>query len=218
MRGSFRDQLDSLVGALVVMASAVTSTIRWASDALLDRDLGAASQVLEAAAAVKQQRVEVEENVFQVMARQQPVASDLRLAVASLRVADDLERMAVLAEHICKIMLLRHPDLVVPDEVAPPVRRMADVAERLAWKVTRVLEVQDAELAGQLDRDDDAMDALERELVEAMFRHWPHGVKAAVDVALLTRYYERYADHAVSAGGQVIYLVTGSRPHADPTR
>jgi phosphate transport system protein len=211
MRTSFRGQLDGLVGTMVLMASSVTSAIRWASDALLDRDLAVASRVLETVAEVKRQKSELEEAVYQLLAQHQPVASDLRLAVAGIRVAANLERMGVLAEHICKIMLLRHPDLAVPDEVARPVRRMADVAERLAWKVTRVLEVQDAELAGQLERDDDAMDALERDLIEGLFQQWPHGVKSAVDLALLARFYERYADHAVNAGHQVVYLVTGTR-------
>jgi len=211
MRVSFRDQLDSLVGAMVVMASAVTSAIRWASDALLERDLESASQVLETVAGVRRQKAELEEAVYHLLATHQPVASDLRLALASLRVAADLERMGALSEHICKIMLLRHPELAVPDEVARVVRRMADVAERLAWKVTRVLEVRDPELARQLERDDDVMDALERDLIKGL-REWAHGVRSAVDIALLARFYERYADHAVSAGRQVVYLVTGTHP------
>ncbi len=174
--------------------------------------------MLETAAEIKRQRAEVEDAVFLLLARQQPVASDLRLAVASLRVAAELERMGVLAAHICKIMFLRHPDVVVPDEVAGPVRRMAEVAERLAWKVTRILEVRDVDLAGQLDRDDDVMDTLERDLFEVLFHDWRHGVKPAVDLALIARYYERYADHAVNAGHHVVYLVTGSHPHPDPAR
>ena len=216
MQASFRDQLDGLVGTLVMMASTATSTIRWASDALLDRDLSAAAQVLEGAAEIRQRQAELDDVVFLLLARHQPVAADLRLALSSLRVAADLERMGALSEHICKIMLLRHPGLAVPDAVAPPVRRMAEVAERLAWKVTRVLEIRDAELARQLDRDDDVMDTLQRDLIEALMQHWPHGVKSAVDMALLARYYERYADHAVSAARHVVFLATGSHPHPDP--
>jgi phosphate transport system protein len=216
MGTSFQDQLDSLVGKLVMMASAITSSIRWASDALLCRDLGLASQVLETVAETKQQRFEVEEAVYHLLARHQPVAGDLRLAVAGLHVAVDLQRMGELAEHICKIMLLHHPEVAVPHEIAPQVRKMADVAERLAWKVTRVLEIRDADLASQLERDDDTMDSLQRELLEMFVHHWPHGVRSAVDTVLLARFYERYADHAVNAGRQVVYLVTGSHRNLRP--
>ena len=148
---------------------------------------------------MRRRREEVEEAVVTLLVRQQPVASDLRLALASLHVAGDFERMGALAEHVAKIMLLRHPVTAVPPEVAEVARQMADVAERLAWKVTGVLETGDATLAAQLDTDDDEMDELHRQMFEVLFGHWPHDVKAAVDAALLARFYERYADHAVNA-------------------
>jgi phosphate transport system protein len=145
---------------------------------------------------VRRRREEIEEAVVTLLVRQQPVASDLRLALASLRVAGDFERMGALAEHVAKIMLLRHPVTAVPPEVAEVARRMAAVAEQLAWKVTGVLETGDAALAAQLDTDDDEMDELHRQMFEVLFGHWQHDVKSAVDAALLARFYERYADHA----------------------
>jgi phosphate transport system protein len=217
MPASFHDQLDDLVGTLVMMASTVTSAIRWASDALLDRDLAAASQTLEAAAAVHRQRLEVEDSVHLMLARHQPVASDLRLALTGMRVAAELDQMGALSQHVCKIMLLRHPGEAVPGPVTPPVRRMAETAERMAWKVARVLETRDVSAATQLEREDDVMDALERDLLDELIHRWPHGVQPAVDMALLARFYERYADHAVTASQQVVFLVTGARVAAGPT-
>jgi phosphate transport system protein len=212
VRASFRDQLDSLRGALIVMGAEVTSGMRWATTGLLEGELSAASKAIEVAATIRRSREEVEEAVVELLVRQQPVASDLRLALASLHVAADFERMGALAEHVAKIMLLRHPVTAVPPEVARVARQMSDVAERLAWKVTGVLETGDAALAAQLESDDDEMDALHRQMFEVLFGDWTHEVKAAVDAALLARFYERYADHAVSAADQVVYLVTGAPP------
>jgi phosphate transport system protein len=216
MRATFRDQLDALRGSLVVMGSDVTSAMRWATRSLLEGELEPASQCIETAAAVRRRREEIEESVVMLLVRQQPVASDLRLALASLRVAGDFERMGALAEHVAKIMLLRHPVTAVPPEVADVARRMAAVAEQLAWKVTGVLETGDAELAAQLDTDDDEMDELHSQMFQVLFGQWQHDVKAAVDAALLARFYERYADHAVNAAQQVVYLITGVSPaHQD---
>jgi phosphate transport system protein len=211
MPASFRDQLDDLVGTLVMMASTVTSAVRWASDALLDRDLQCASRTLEAVAQVHGQRTQVDDSVYYMLALHQPVASDLRMALTGMRVAAELDQMGALAEHVCKIMLLRHPAEAVPDAVAAPVRRMAETAERMAWKVARVLETRNVTAATQLERDDDVMDDLERDLLDGLIHRWPHGVKPAVDMALLARFYERYADHAVTASRQVVFLVTAAR-------
>jgi phosphate transport system protein len=212
MRATFREQLDTLRGSLVVMGSDVTSAMRWATRSLLEGELEPASRCIEAAAAIRRRREEIEEAVVMLLVRQQPVASDLRLALASMRVAGDFERMGALAEHVAKIMLLRHPVTAVPPEVAEVARQMAAIAEQLAWKVTGVLETGDATLAAQLDTDDDEMDELHRKMFEVLFGNWQHDVKAAVDAALLARFYERYADHAVNAAQQVVYLITGVSP------
>jgi phosphate transport system protein len=212
MRASFREQLDSLRGSLIVMGAEVTSGMRWATASLLEGDLAAAAKALEVAATIRRSREEVEEAVVELLVRQQPVASDLRLALASLHVAADFERMGALAEHVAKIALMRHPVAAVPPEVANMARQMAEIAERLAWKVTGVLETGDAALAAELETEDDEMDALHRQMFEVLFNNWAHEVRAAVDAALLARFYERYADHAVSAAQQVVYLVTGVAP------
>lgn len=212
MRAAFDDQLDELRGLLVVAAAEVTSAIRWATGSLVRSDLDEAARVSGVAARTRASRARIEELTHLLLVRQQPVASDLRLALASLHVAGDLERMAALADHIAKIVILRHPAAVIPPEVEPVVKRMGSVAEHLAWTVTRVLEVGDPEAAARLDEEDDEMDVLHRDLFEVLFSNWDHGVKAAVDLALIGRFYERYADHAVNAGHQVVFLVTGRVP------
>lgn len=214
MRAWFAKQLDELRGQLVVTAASVTSSIRWATESLLEQDLDAARKVSDAAAEMRAARVRIEEMVLELLVRQQPVATDLRLALAGLHVVGDLDRMAALADHIAKIVVLRHPVPVVPTEIRPAVHRMGEVAEGLAWTVTRALEMDDPGAVTQMERDDDIVDTLHRDMFGLLFSEWAHGVQAAVDLTLICRYYERYADHAVNAGHQVVFMVTGTTPPA----
>jgi phosphate transport system protein len=104
----------------------------------------------------------------------------------------------------------RHPSPAVPAELRPVFKQMADVADRMADEITTLLAKPDAELAARLETDDDAMDDLERDLFKVLLDDdWPYGVETAIDGALLGRFYERYADHAVNVGEQLIYLITG---------
>jgi len=147
---------------------------------------------------------------YELLARQAPVASDLRAVITALHAASDIERMGDLAEHIAEISLRRHPAIAVPEELRPVIREMAEVADRIAAKSVAVLSTADAVQAAELERDDDQMDELHRQLLAFMLgAAWRHGVEAAIDGALLGRYYERFADHAVNAGNQVVFFVTG---------
>jgi phosphate transport system protein len=148
--------------------------------------------------------------VYDVVARQAPVASDLRVVLTALHVGADLERMGDLADHVARTALRRHPAAAAPPELSEVFGRMGDVADHLAGKIAKALSESDAVAAAQLERDDDVMDDLHRQLFKALLgTDWPHGVEAAVDGALLGRFYERYADHAVNVGRHVVFLVTG---------
>jgi phosphate transport system protein len=132
--------------------------------------------------------------------------------VTALHVAADIERMGDLAAHVAKTALRRHPSLAVPPEVSGTVAEMAEVADRIAGKIAMVLSAPDAVRAAEIERDDDAMDALHRQLFEVLLSpDWSYGVEAGIDCALLGRFYERYADHAVNAGGHVVFMVTGEQ-------
>jgi phosphate transport system protein len=168
VRASFDRRLDSLRGQLVIMSSSATSAIRWASQCLISSELPAAGQVLDLASELAESRRSVESQTFELLATQQPVASDLRLAWATMQVTGDLERMGVLAAHIAKIMIRRHPAEVVAPPLVDVVAAMADIAERLAWKLTRLLEVGDPQLSAEIIAADDEMDALERRLFEVV--------------------------------------------------
>jgi phosphate transport system protein len=218
MREEFRADLFEVGRLLVSMAEAVRTAMSAATTALLSGDKEGAERVVTRDEEINKLFRVVEDKVLRLLAQQAPVASDLRMVITSLHIGTDLERMGDLAEHVAKSAIRRHPALAVPSELAGIIGKMATVADRIAGKVTLVLAARDVERAAELERDDDAMDDLEKQLFETLLSPtWSHGVEAAVDSALLARFYERYADHAVNAGRHVIYLVTGEsdRPSSE---
>jgi phosphate transport system protein len=210
MRDEFRADLNEVSRTLVAMGEAVRIAMRRATKALLAADHTEAEQVIARDAEIDALYRIVEDKVYDVLARQAPVASDLRLLVTALHAAGDLERMGDLAEHVAKTCVRRHPAEVVPAELQDVVSQMGEVADRIAAKITTALSTQDIVSAAQLDRDDDAMDNLYRELFSIVLaKDWSNGVETAIDAALLGRWFERYADHAVNVGRHVVFLVTG---------
>jgi phosphate transport system protein len=210
MRDEFRADLAQVSRLLVDMAEGARTAMRQATVALLEGNETEAEQVSMTDNEIDALYRRVEERAYDLLARQAPVASDLRTVITALRVASDIERMGELAEHIAEIALRRHPAIAVPEELRPVIREMAEVADSIAAKSVAVLSESDAERAAELDRDDDQMDELHRQLLAFMLgAAWRHGVEAAIDGALIGRYYERFADHAVNAGNQVVFLVTG---------
>jgi phosphate transport system protein len=213
MREAFRHQLDSVFDDLAAMCGDVQHAVRLSTDALLTGDAATAEEVISGDSSIDAATQRIEDNCFSLLSRQQPVAGDLRIIVSALRMVSDLERMGDLSVHVAKIARLRVPVVAVPDEVRPTVVRMAHVAEDMVARVAHVVAERDVEAAIALRRDDDEMDILRRKsFTQLLAPDWAHGVEAAVDVALLGRYYERIADHAVSVGHRVVFVVTGSFP------
>jgi phosphate transport system protein len=215
MREEFRAELAEVSNLLVAMADEVRGLMKRATSALLDADRELAEGVISGDEAVNQLFREVDEKIFVLLARQAPVATDLRQVVTALHIATDIERMGDLAKHVARTGLRRHPAPAVPPELATVIRQMADVADLIAGKIAGVLSHPDAQRAAELERDDDKMDDLHRGLFVVMLgAAWQHGVEAAIDGALLGRFYERFADHAVNAGHHLYYFVTGESLHA----
>ena len=210
MREEFQADLNELSRLLVTMAEGVRAAMRKATSALLKADRDAAELVVERDVEINHLYRQVEQKVSDVIARQAPVASDLRAVVTALHISADLERMGDLAEHVAKTALRRHPSPAVPAELRPVFQQMAAVADVMAEKITAVLAEPTVEAAKELERADDDMDDLERALFKVLLGDdWPYGAETAIDGALLGRFYERYADHAVNSSRQVIYLITG---------
>ncbi|WP_344952478.1 phosphate signaling complex protein PhoU [Sphaerisporangium flaviroseum] len=216
MRDAFHEELNALTDRLVEMTSLVRSAISRATTALLDADLQLAESVISQDVEVNRLYAEIETSIFELLATQQPVAVDLRVAITALRMGGDLERMGDLAEHVAKIARMRHPVSAIPPEVRDTILEMGQIAERLVTKTGSCIATHDVEMAKELDDDDDAMDRLHRRLFRVLLsKDWAHGVEPAIDITLTGRYYERYADHAVRVARDVVYLVTGRRLESD---
>ena len=210
MRDIFHDELDGISQSLLHMATLVRSAMSEATKALLTPDLALAEKVIEEDSIIDSIQHDLDARTINLIARQQPVASDLRTLVASLRMSADLERMGDLAHHIAKQARMRYPNVAVPAELIPIISEMDKVASRLIDKLSAVMEHRDTVRALEIESDDDEMDRLHRKLIGVLLADdWSHGVEAAIDMTLLGRYYERCADHAVSIARRVYYSVTG---------
>ena len=214
MRNVFHHELDHLADQLVEMTGLVGSAMASATTALLSADLKLAESVIASDAQVDRMRNELDERAVAVLAMQQPVATDLRIVVSTLRMSMTLERMGDLAGHVAKVARLRFPHHAVPEELEPVVREMGRIAERVAMKAGRVIQTRDLVVAAELHRDDDELDQLHRNMFGTVLEIGSRiGVETTVDLTLLSRYYERFGDHAVSLARRVEFLVTGGADH-----
>ena len=213
MREAYHVELGQLAEELANMCSMSATAMELATRALLDTDLGLAEQVIGDDAKIDDARSSCEEHAYALLALQAPVATDLRTVLAAIHAAESLERMGDLALHVAKAARRRHPNPVLPEQIRPYFGEMGRVAVELAREAEQVILNKDIEKARSLEEADDEMDDLHRQLFGViMDKDWPHGVAAAVDVTLLGRFYERYADHAVSVAKRVVFVVTGRMP------
>jgi phosphate transport system protein len=212
MRQAYHEELDAISSSLVDMTNLVGSAMNRATTALLDGDLALAESVISHDEAVDQLYREIEERSLELMARQQPVAGDLRVLVTGLRMVADLERMGDLAVHVAKVARRRYPQSAIPAELRSTVLEMGQVAQRIVTKAGSVIASRDLDMAAELEKDDDVMDSLHRQVFAVLLDgEWEHGMECAIDVTLVGRYFERFADHAVSVTRRVVFIVTGQR-------
>jgi phosphate transport system protein len=212
VRDQYHEDLDGITTSLVEITRLAGSAINRATQALLDADLTAAESVITGDAAIDELYAQTERDAFDLLARQQPVASDLRVVIASLRMVADVERMGDLALHIAKVARRRYPASAIPPELQSTVLEMGQVAQRICAKCSSVIAGRDVTMAAELERDDDVMDGLHRRLFSTLLDDsWEGDIETAIDVTLCGRYYERFCDHAVSVARRVIFLVTGER-------
>jgi phosphate transport system protein len=213
MRTAFHEQLDVLTETLSQMCSLAGAAMQRATEALLHAELTIAEHVIANHAQLKQMRADAEETTFLLLALQAPVAADLRIVVGSMQNVADAERMGGLARHVAQIARRRHPDRALPPEVAGYFAEMGSIAVDLGMSASDVVLSRDPERAALLSRDDVAMNERHQHLFTLLKeKDWAHGVATAVDVTLLGRFYERFADHAVEIGRRVIFQATGENP------
>lgn len=210
IRSVFQDELDNVSQSLVDLTAMVSISMSNATTAILSCDLKLAEEVISTDTKIDDYQHETDSRIIDIIARQQPVASDLRALVTALRMGSDLERMGDLAHHVAKVARLRHPNAAVPAELVSIIEAMGAAAVKITDKVGIVISTRNTEMALEVERDDDVMDDLHRKLISVLIEPtWKHGIETAIDLTLLGRYYERYADHAVSISRRVYFLVTG---------
>jgi len=210
MRDQYYEQLDAIVDDLVNLTGTVRRAVADATKALLEADAQIAESVIAGDKDIDEATEIIEERALLLLATQQPVATDLRQLVATLRMLTDLQRMGDLSVHVAKVARRRMPDSAVPEHLHPTITAMAAVADSMIDSASRIVADRNVDAAGQLENEDDEMDRLRKDLLRSLLGDsWTYGVEPAVDLALPGRYYERIGDHAVSMARRVVYLVTG---------
>jgi phosphate transport system protein len=211
MRTAYHIELARLTEHLGEMCGLAGVAMEHATQALLQADLVLAEQVLSDHDKIAAMSTSAEENAFVLLAPlRAPVASDLRAIVSALQMVVDIDRMGALALHVAEITRWRHPQHALPEEVNGYFAEMGSIAVKLGNNAQEVLLTRDPRKAARIRREDDAMDDLHRHLFTMLMdREWKHGIATAVDVTLLGRYYERFADHAVQLAHRVIFQTTG---------
>ncbi|MDP9318673.1 MAG: phosphate signaling complex protein PhoU [Actinomycetota bacterium] len=216
MRDQYQHQLDSVLTSLVEMTGAVRTALDEATRSLLEGDATRAEAVIDGDLAIDSARERIEDESFDILARQSPVAGDLRVLVATLRMVTDLERMGDLAVHVARVARRRYPAKAVPSLLVPTIKAMAATADKMIAQAAEIIASRDVDAAAELEGTDDQMDSLRRSMFEALLSdEWAETVgrvEPAIDIALLGRYYERIGDHAVSMARRLIFIVTGEHP------
>jgi phosphate transport system protein len=214
MRDIFHDELDDVGKRVLEMTNLAAIAMDKATQSLLGANLTLADEVDRDKRRIDALAIELEDRSFTLIAQQQPVATDLRVLISTIHLTSDLQRMGGLANHVAKIARLRHPNVAVPPEARDVISQMGQVARTLVGRVADVVDGRDVALAQAIESEDDSMDALRRKLfLLVLSDNWTRGTEAAIDMTLLGRYYERYADHAVAVARQTIFIVTGEHPH-----
>lgn len=210
MREVFQRELREVQDRLVSIAKLVAESIERSTVAFNKSDVALADTVIAHDPEIDQAALELEELLITIMARQQPVARDLRIVVSALRITASLERMGDISEHIAQLARYRFPDNVVPKSLRSTFQQLGELDVSIAKKLVDLIESENLRLADDIRNDDDKVDALHLSVFDKLLgESWKGAAADTVDATLASRYHERFADHAVSISRKVRYLATG---------
>jgi phosphate transport system protein len=210
VREVFQQELADVQERLVEIAGLVEQAIDRATTAFNSSDVSLAETVIADDRRIDELAASLDELAIDILARQQPVARDLRIVVSALRISASLERMGDLAEHIAQLARTRFPEKVVPKDLRPTFKELGRLDVSIAGKLTKLLQSESAELAEEIRDDDDLVDDLHLSVFDKVLGEtWKGAASDIVDSTLASRYHERFADHAVSIAKKVQYLQTG---------
>lgn len=218
MREVFQQELREVQDRLVDIAALVQKSIENAVSAFNESNVTLAETVIADDDKIDELTVSLDELAINILARQQPVARDLRIVVSALRISASLERMGDMSEHIAQLARYRFPEKVVPKTLRSTFAEMGRLDVQVARKLTLLLETEDVRIAEEIRNDDDRIDELHLSVFEKVLSEsWKGGAEDTVDATLASRYHERFADHAVSIAKKVQYLATGDWQVSYPT-
>ena len=210
MRELFQQELHEVQDRLVEIAQLVVDAITDAVEAFNKSDVTLAESVIVRDNKIDDAVVALYELAIAIMARQAPVAKDLRIVVSALRISASLERMGDMAEHLAQLARYRFPEKVVHKTIRPIFKEMGVLDIELAKMLVVLLKTEDVEIAEKIRDEDDKVDALHLSVFETVLSDsWSQGTETTVDATLASRYLERFADHAVSIAKKMMYLATG---------
>jgi len=216
VRQVFQQELREVQERLVEIATLVADSIERATTAFNTSDIALAEQVIAGDDVIDEAAVKLDELAIDILARQQPVARDLRIVVSALRISASLERMGDMSGHIAQLARYRYPDKVVPKSLRPTFAEMGRIDTVIARKLVVLLETQDIEVAEEIRNEDDLVDALHLSVFDKVLGEtWKGAAVDTVDATLASRYHERFADHAVAIAKKVQYLATGDWAGSD---
>jgi len=210
VREVFQQELREVQDRLVEIATLVASSIERATESFNESNVALAETVIADDPKIDTLAAELDELAIQILARQNPVARDLRIVVSALRISASLERMGDMAEHIAQLARYRFPEKVVPKGLRSTFRDMGALDVEIAKKLTELLRTEDVQIAEDIRNEDDKVDALHLSVFDKVLGEtWKGAAVDTVDATLASRYHERLADHAVSIAKKVQYLATG---------
>lgn len=210
MREVFQQELREVQEGLVGLAELVADSIDKATRAFNESNVSLAEEVIADDDHIDQETVALDELAITILARQQPVARDLRIVVSALRISASLERMGDMSTHIAQLARYRFPDKVVPKSLRPTFAEMGRLDVGVARRLVELLRTEDVHLAEEIRNEDDKIDALHLQVFDKVLGEtWKGEAVDTVDATLASRYHERFADHAVSIAKKVQYLATG---------
>lgn len=213
MRTAYREELDEFANDLIIMCDTVSDIMEKASEALLRGSLQKAEESLSLSDDLEEIRLRCEQRAVELLLLETPVATELRQVVSSIYIVADFQRMGALGMHIARLARRRHPEPLLPDVIYGQFEEMARLVKEMVIQTRDLLVDPDTDMALKLAREDDAVDELNHQVLALITSNdWAHTTRAAVDAAMLTRYFERYADHCVAVAARIVYLITGMDP------
>lgn len=216
MREVFQTQLQEVQVRLVEMAEDTVTIIEKSTKAFTESNVALADEAIAIADQTGNKALALDELVIRILAKQSPVARDLRILVSALRISASLERMGALAGHIAAIARYRFPGGAVPTSLVSTFKEMGELDVKLAKKCVKLLQNTDVDFAREIQAEDARVDELHRHIFDVVLADdWKENAMFTVDVTLASRYHERFADHVVDISAKVSYLTTGEWNETD---